>query len=412
MGDITVNWVRPALYAKQAAFVDCPARYTVVDACTKAGKTVALIVWILEKAMSGKPGYNYWWLAPILKQAEIAFDRLSRWLTNSGLPKSCWTKNETDKTISFFGRIIAFKSGDKPDSIYGEDVYAAVVDEASRVKEAAWYALRSTLTATGGPVKIIGNVKGRKNWAYQLGQRARAGERNMAYFKLTAWDAVEGGVMPREEVEDAQRILPDAIFRELFLAEPSEDGSNPFGIAAIQKCIIPALSTDPPRAFGVDLAKSVDWTWVIGLDVQGHTCRSERWQSDWGQTERRIVSLVGGIHAFVDSTGVGDPIVEGLQRQLQRVEGYKFSSQSKQQLMEGLASAIQQQKVRFPAGILVDELESFEFEYTRSGVRYAAMEGLHDDGVCALALAYAKLCTPRFSEITSFGEVSSVPHAA
>jgi hypothetical protein len=33
------------------------------------------------------------------------------------------------------------------------------------------------------------------------------------------------------------------------------------------------------------------------------------------------------------------------------------------------------------------ELEAFEFQYTRTGVRYAAPEGLTDDAVCALALA-------------------------
>lgn len=407
-----ITWTRPPLYPKQAAFVDCDARYTLIEASTKCGKTVALIVWLLEQSMQGKPGNNYWWLAPIVSQAKIAFDRMARWIAESGLPAACWSKNITTQTITFCGRIIAFKGSDEPDSLYGEDVYAAVIDEASRVKETAWYALRSTLTATGGKVKIIGNVKGRKNWAYQLGQRARAGEKNMAYFKLTAWDAVEGGVIARGEVEDAKRTLPENVFRELYLAEPSDDGGNPFGLLAIKRCVKPLLSTDPAAAYGIDLAKSVDWTWNIGLDNQGLMCHSERWQSDWGATERRIIGKVGAVPTLVDSTGVGDPIVEGLQRALKRVEGYKFTSQSKQQLMEGLASGIQQGKVGIVGDVLIEELESYEYEFTRGGVRYGAPEGLHDDGVCALALAWAKLQTPRFSEITSFGEVSSVPHAA
>ena len=37
-----------------------------------------------------------------------------------------------------------------PDSLYGEDVYGAVIDEASRMKEDAWVAIQSTLTATRG----------------------------------------------------------------------------------------------------------------------------------------------------------------------------------------------------------------------------------------------------------------------
>jgi hypothetical protein len=40
------------------------------------------------------------------------------------------------------------------------------------------------------------------------------------------------------------------------------------------------------------------------------------------------------------------------------------------------------------------ELETFEYEYTRTGVRYSAPEGLHDDCVCALALAVHKRGRP------------------
>ena len=55
--------------------------------------------------------------------------------------------------------------------------------------------------------------------------------------------------------------------------------------------------------------------------------------------------------------------------------------------MEGLAVAIHQQTIAFPDGVLAEELSNFEYEYTRTGVRYTAPSGLHDDCVCALALA-------------------------
>jgi len=76
------------------------------------------------------------------------------------------------------------------------------------------------------------------------------------------------------------------------------------------------------------------------------------------------------------------------------VEGFKFTSQSKQQIMEGLAVAIQQRAVTYPDGVIVHELESYEYEYTRTGVRYSAPQGLHDDAVCALALAVSLARAP------------------
>jgi len=396
---MTRPWVyeRPWMYPKQTEAFFCPERYSVIEGSTKSGKTVSCMCWLAEQAMACTvPGRNYWWVAPIYPQARIAFRRLKR-----GLPPEVYTANETELTLTLAnGAVLWFKGGDKTDSLYGEDVYAAVIDEASRVKEDAFHAVRSTLTQTRGPLRIIGNVKGRRNWAYQLARRAESGEPGMRYTKITARDAVAAGVLDAEEIEDARRTLPDAVFRELYLCEPSDDGGNPFGLSAIRACVRP-LSSLPPAAWGIDLAKSHDWTVCLALDAQGHTCRFERWQSPWRETIARIEDLVGHTPALVDSTGVGDPILEALQRPYAQAtgtrpgatalaagrpnyEGFKFTAPSKQQLMEGLAAAIQQGAVGYPEGVIVDELDTFEYAYTRTGVRYSAPEGLHDDTVCAL----------------------------
>jgi phage FluMu gp28-like protein len=264
----------------------------------------------------GKPGQNFWWVAPIFPQARIAFRRLKRFLT-----PNTFTVNETELTLTLLnGAVIRFLGADHPDSLYGEDVYAAVIDEASRCKEESWYAVRSTLTATRGPIRIIGNVKGRKNWAYHLARRAEAGEPGMRYTKITAPDAVAAGVLDAAEIEDARRQLPEAVFRELYLAEPSDDGGNPFGIDAIARCIAPTLADPQPGVnyvMGVDLAKSVDYTVCIVMDPQGCVVAIDRFQLPWELTMARIQALATRYnHAdlLVDSTGVGDPIVEQLQR--------------------------------------------------------------------------------------------------
>lgn len=348
------------------------------------------MVWLTEQAMQGKPGRNYWWVAPIYAQAKIAFRRLKR-----GLPAQVFRSNESELTLTLGnGAVIWFKGADHPDSLYGEDVYAAVIDEATRCKDEAWHAVRSTLTQTRGPLRIIGNVKGRKNWAYQIARKAESGEPGMHYAKITAQDAVAGGVLDADEIESARRDLPDNVFKELYLAEASDDEGNPFSISAIRACIAP-LSVAAPSAWGWDLAKSQDWTVGIALDADGATCRFERWQGPWEITTDRIVTDLAGGRALVDSTGVGDPIVERLQKHNRKVEGYHFTSPSKQRLMEGLAVAIQRREVTFPEGPIVAELEAFEYVYTRTGVRYSAPEGMHDDCVCALALAVHAAATPR-----------------
>ena len=212
-------YTRPPLYAEQEAAIFTPARYSLIEASTKSGKTYGCLAWLFEEAiLHGAPGRHYWWVAPILAQAKIAYRRMK-----DGLPRGIARASETDSSILLpNGATIWFKSGENPDSLYGEDVRAAVIDEATRVKPEAWHAVRSTLTATGGPVRIIGNVSGRRNWAYLLARQAEAGAPDMHYAKITAYDAIKAGVLAEAEVEDARRNLSERVFRELYLAEPAD----------------------------------------------------------------------------------------------------------------------------------------------------------------------------------------------
>ena len=384
---------RPPLYPKQRDAVFNDARYAVVEASTKSGKTYACIAWLFEQAIQGRPGQHFWWVAPVSVQARIAFDRLSR-----GLPIAGVTLHRSDLSIHLpNGATIWFKSAERPDSLYGEDVHAAVIDEATRMREEAWHAVRSTLTSTRGPVRIIGNVKGRKNWAYRFARRAEGGDPEVHYARITALDAVEAGLFEADEIDDARRHLPEGIFRELFFAEPSDDGGNPFGIEAI-RAGIGALSANDPVAWGWDLGRAQDWTVGMALDRSGQVCRFIRFQAPWNEIERRIVAETGHVNALVDSTGVGDVILDRLRDQ-GHFEGFHFTSQSKQQLMEGLAVAIQQRELCFPDGEIVSELTAFEYEYTRLGVKYTAPAGMHDDCVDALALSVHAFRNHRSHEI-------------
>ncbi len=389
--NIKLNYTQPYLYPKQKAAIFDPHRVSVIEASTKSGKTSGCVVWLFEQALRGKKNYNYWWIAPVHHQALIAFDRMRRAVSSDVI--EVHLGHSTITLIN--GTIIRFLSADNPDTLYGEDVHAAVIDEASRMKHDAYIALYTTLSATRGKLRIIGNVKGRRNWFYELARKAADGKNpDMAYHRLTVDDAVAAGVFPEEEIESAKRSgMPEAVFRELYYAEASDDQGNPFGIDAIRRCVIPKLSSKKPEVWGWDLAKSQDWTVGIGLDGDGHVCRFDRWQSPWEATNLRIHGLTGNVRALVDSTGVGDPVLERLQKNPgSKYEGFKFTLQSKQQLMEGLAVAIQTQGVRFPAGPITQELDIFEYEYKHegnryTGCRYSAPSGYDDDIVMALALA-------------------------
>lgn len=212
---------KPNLTSYQKAILFCDARFTITEASTKVGKTHSHIIWLFGKAMEFEQanGKNYWWVAPVFSQSKIAFKRLRRNLAKYGV----FSFNESNLIIYCpNGAEMHFKSADNPDNLYGEDVYACVFDEAPRAKEEAWFALRSTLTATEAPCKLIGNFGGLSNWVHKLKEKSKS-DPMYAYFKVTCWDAVKAGILSLEEVEQAKKDLPTKIFKELYEAEASED---------------------------------------------------------------------------------------------------------------------------------------------------------------------------------------------
>lgn len=211
---------RPKLTSYQKDFLYNPSRFTVTEASTKVGKTFSHIWWLFEQAHAdwNKEGYNHWWVAPIYAQAEIAFKRMKAKV--SKIP--AYRINESKLTITTpLGTVMHFKSAQDPDSLFGEDVYSCVFDEAPRAKVDAFYALRSTLTATKGKLKIIGNFGGASNWVHHLKDKALT-DPQYSYHKITAWDAVKEGILDEDEVRQAKKDLPDKIFKQLYEAEAQD----------------------------------------------------------------------------------------------------------------------------------------------------------------------------------------------
>jgi len=58
---------------------------------------------------------------------------------------------------------------------------------------------------------------------------------------------------------------------------------------------------------------------------------------------------------------------------------------------------------------LAAECEAFEYVYTRTGVRYSGPEGMHDDGVCALALARLRFQSYAVFQISGGGAEPARP---
>jgi phage FluMu gp28-like protein len=363
----------PTPHINQRQILDSNKRFIVVMCGRRFGKSeLSQILGITEALKGGSVAY----VTPTYGLAQVFFERLTKTLPfkNNISKLKIYCPNEG--SIEFF-------TGERLDNLRGRKFHLVIIDEAAFISdlEDGWNnSIRPTLTDYEGRAVFLSTPRG-KNFFYSLFMKQ--GENDWQSFKFSTYDNPH--INPRE-IDDARIQLPEVVFNQEYLADPAENSANPFGNAFIRRCIKP-LSAQTIVCYGIDLAKSVDFTVIIGLDKSGNVAYFDRFQLDWHNTKETIKRLPPA-PIIVDSTGVGDPILEDLLREGVNIEGLKFTSQSKQQLMEGLASAIQQAKIGFPEGVIVDELDVFEYQFTANGVRYSAPSGFHDDCVVSLALAW------------------------
>ena len=363
----------PTPHINQRQILDSNKRFIVVMCGRRFGKSeLSQILGITEALKGGSVAY----VTPTYGLAQVFFERLTKTLPfkNNISKLKIYCPNEG--SIEFF-------TGERLDNLRGRKFHLVIIDEAAFISdlEDGWSnSIRPTLTDYEGRAVFLSTPRG-KNFFYSLFMKQ--GENDWQSFKFSTYDNPH--INPRE-IDDARIQLPKVVFNQEYLADPAENSANPFGNAFIRRCIKP-LSAQTIVCYGIDLAKSVDFTVIIGLDKSGNVAYFDRFQLDWHNTKETIKRLPPA-PIIVDSTGVGDPILEDLLREGVNIEGLKFTSQSKQQLMEGLASAIQQAKIGFPEGVIVDELDVFEYQFTANGVRYSAPSGFHDDCVVSLALAW------------------------
>ncbi len=370
--ELKLNKPHPA----QRAVLESAARFRVMMCGRRFGKSLISQNISVRRAVNRQ---HVAYITPTYQLGKIFFQEVLKML-----PDSIYRKNESDLVIHFVtGGSIRFFTGEKLDALRGLKFHLVIIDEASYISglEDGWLnSIRPTLTDYKGEAIFLSTPRGR-NYFYSLFMKG--GEPGWQSFKFTTYDNPH---IPPDEIDAARASLPHAVFEQEYMANPMENAANPFGSQHIAACVRP-LSTAPAEFYGIDLAKASDWTVIIGLDAAGQVAHFQRFQKDWMHTREEILKLPKHKPIEIDSTGVGDPIVEDLQRHFNAMHGFKFTGSSKQPVMEGLAAAIHKGEIGFPAGHIKDELEIFEYTYTATGVRYTAPQGFHDDCVCALALA-------------------------
>lgn len=283
--------------------------------------------------------------------------------------------------------------------ILGHSLAAVVVDECAFIPNYPTIeelVLRMRLADTGGVILRISSPYGKSNFYYNLylrGQPNERGQRDPRYYSATlaTWqnpfiskaflEELKGSMSPELYAQnvggafiDLHDFFSSTVIQQLYdgvdysLGEPSPNGVY---------------------VLGADLGALRDATVVVVIDISQQPHRiaylGELRNASWQSVQEFVAGHIrrfNPVLSVVDETGVGRPVVEKLQAELDRVEGFTFSATSKPDILTRLQDAAQRRAFVFPFTAqtkpLIDQLSIYRLDD----------RGLATDYVMALALAW------------------------
>lgn len=327
-------------------------------------------------------------------QSDIFWRYLRTWLAPLFDAKLAY-KNETRRIMEFEHGLLRVKTGSDADVLRGFDADILILDECAYLDPTAWYEVGAPMMADRDGTAMFFSTPVRKNWFYVLYHRA-GGDTSGRWenFHFTTRDNPH---LSAVAVDELVGDMTEDAYRQEIMAEFLEGSGQVF--RNVMDCAT-AQRVDPyPGEFvmGVDTAQQADYTVCVVID------RNTRRMVDmdrfnrvsWQVYRDRIKTMAArwGVGQIVfEINSIGSPNFEALQVDGLPVVAFETTAVSKPPLIESLVLAFERREIGiFDDPVLLGELGAYERQVSpRTGrSQYSAPEGLHDDCVLALALAWS-----------------------
>ena len=390
-GDTSLALAKPHKGGQRALYRH-PARFQVVACGRRWGKTAFGKI-VASEALF-KHGLDVWWVAPTYKMSSAMWREFLR-----SLAPFARSVNAQERYIEFGGgQTLTVWTGESADTMRGGAPGLVIIDEAAMIRDAEmWPAvIRPTLSDKRGRAIFLSTPRGR-NWFWELYNRGN----DPLFPDYMSWNfpTVSNITIPHlvDEVAEAERTLPERLFRQEYLAEFIDDAGGVFRGVDAASTISGKPEPVAGRRYvgGVDWGRSNDFTVIVIMDaVTKEQVFIDRFNRIEYQFQRGRIKAAcdrwNPAVIYAEANSIGEPNIEALRREGLPVRPFQTTAQSKGPLIEALALAIERGDVRLLNDrVQMAELQAYELERLVSGTfRYSAPDGGHDDTVIALALAW------------------------
>lgn len=371
-----------------------PAKIKVLAMGRRWGKSI--LAGSLALATAANQRGHVAWCVPTYKNGRAPWRWIEQTLYAVRKAGLC-SVNKSERTVEFKnGGFIGLYSMDNEDSIRSESFHLVILDEAAKMSETAWTdAIQPTLADADGDAIIISTPYGR-NWFWREFQAGLADGTRQASFHAPSSD--NPNPLIKRAAELARSRVPERTYRQEWLAEFIEDGGGVFRRVAEAAT---ALQQDEAvdghtYVFGVDWGKSNDYTAIAVIDATiQQLCYIDRSnQVDYSLQVARLMALCDRFHPagiIAERNSMGEPLIEALQRADLPVFPFVTTNTTKANIVDGLALAFERGDLQIlDDPVLIGELQAYESTRLPSGLqRYSAPDGMHDDTVMAVAMAWS-----------------------
>ena len=366
------------------------SRFNVLALGRRSGKTVLGIDLCVEPDVLAHPVA---WYAPTYK------DMLEVWREAVAMLAPITLRvNASERRIeNVAGGVLEFWSADNPNAGRGRMYKRVILDECAfipRLTDLWYFAIRPTLVDFEGDAYFLSTPKGR-NGFWQMYQNGLDDE--MSEWACWQMPSSCNPFLPASELDAMRKTMPERVYQQEILAEFIEDAGGVF-----RGVMLAATATGQAEAlhghnyvFGVDWGKHADFTVITVIDVDtAELVAMDRFnQIDYTVQTDRLKSLARRFkpaQIIAEKNSIGEPLIEILQRDGLPIAPFTTTNATKQMAIDSLVVAFERGDLRIINDpILIGELQAFETSRTPSGMlKYSAPEGMHDDTVMSLALAW------------------------
>jgi hypothetical protein len=191
----------------------------------QAGKSTVAAALALQTALA-RPGSPVLLLSPSLRQSSELFRKVLELYTALGRPMPVVAESALRLELANRSRIVALPGQEQSVRCFS-GVGCLIIDEAARVQDSLYYAVRPMLAVSGGRLVALSTPFGRRGFFFDEWRGSSTWER----VKITAEECHR---IPRSFLDDERKALGDRWFKQEYMCDFAETVDSVFSYSDIQ----------------------------------------------------------------------------------------------------------------------------------------------------------------------------------